>query len=276
MNGIVCAKVDPLLRWGSPAARRDRGGFFLLCLQLLLLLPPPAPAATPWLPVDAALAGHAAGTLLFVDLRPASAYARAHIPGAINVPPFALATRRFPPDRPVVLVGRGHRPPPAAGPGAGALAGGIALWARRGGPLRGPAADGAGDRGLPPAAFEAARRGPDAHVLDASRTRHPRAEALLPDALHVPLGDRVGFEQVLSALSADAPAGRVVLLCDRAGEQATELAAAAAGVRDVAVFVLSGGVDALARHVEARAVPRPARRVGARPAAGRAPCGSCP
>jgi rhodanese-related sulfurtransferase len=277
VNGIVRLRVDPF-RWrGGPGACRGRAGCVALFLPFLsLLLPPPASAAPAWIALDAARQGHASGALLFVDFRPAAAYARAHIPGSLNVPPFALATRAFPTDRPVVLVGRGHCPPPAVGGGARALAGGLALWARQGGPVRGPAARQAAEPMLEPAAFDMARRGPDAQVLDTARTRHPRAETLLPEALHVPLEDSVRFEQILDALCRDAPPQRVVLLCDCAGEDAAGLAGAAAGVRDVPVFVLAGGVEALARLAAARAASPTLRRLGARPASRGAACGTCP
>jgi rhodanese-related sulfurtransferase len=209
------------------------------------------------LPVDTVLAQHAVGGVLLVDVRDPADFARARIPGSINVPRFALSTRLWPRDATVVLVDAGlHDPALAAlcraesvGPSVRVLQGGLNLWQRRGGPIEGrpPALDALAL--LAPAAFLRACRSPDVVVLDTADQRDPRADRLLPESIHAPLaGDPARLVRLVQALTAGADGARVVLAFDRAGEHAASLTPALAAIDDAPVFYLTGGLDALERR----------------------------
>lgn len=83
-----------------------------------------------------------------IDVRPAAAYAEAHIPGALHVPAEVVAQRRLPPLGPVVVCGDGIRGAAArraaealnAKPGirAEVLEGGFAVWEASGFPTTRP------------------------------------------------------------------------------------------------------------------------------------------
>ncbi len=118
--------------------------------------PAQAPSTAPVLHRDSALliapralaqALHGRKPPLLVDLRPATAFDAVHIPGAINLPAFALQTKPYLRHRALVLIGQGYEYAsvlPAlealrrgAARSVHLLDGGLNAWARQGQPLQG-------------------------------------------------------------------------------------------------------------------------------------------
>lgn len=165
-----------------------------------------------------------------VDVRPVTAFAAAHIPGAISIPlrdQFATWLGwTIDPDLPTIIVRDPAQDPAEIGWQAAKIGydqlseldGGMAAWTATGGqtvtlPLVGPG-------------------GLDRPVLDI-RQRAEYAAGHLPGAIHLELGS-------LASRAADVPAGPLVLMCGH-GERAMTAASLLARSGRRALAVLDGG-----------------------------------
>lgn len=212
------------------------------------------------------------GKLTVVDLRSPAAFARDGIPGSINVKPYALASKAFLRDTPLLLVDEGYHAAALASLCAAlksegfrdvhALFGGIQAWRRRHGAI--PVSY------VPAREFFKERGYRYWLIVDASG----RAEArkLFPAALRIAL--RRGWQQrVASAWKRDATQGfpPLVLVVGRDAKAASAIEAGLARLRDGAEFyVLDGGLKGYRGFLQRQALawehllhpPQPAMHCG--------------
>lgn len=212
--------------------------------------------------------------LMVVDTRSAEAFREVRIAGSANVPAFALATKAFLRDRPLLLVGdvadgpqlrsRCEQLLSAGFPEVAVLEAGLRTWARHAGPLVGRApAKAALGRIAPRDLLQA---GPDDRwlVVDTSAAARPVERAVRGRLVRLPLVDASRFRKdVERAVAKRSRSGRVpfVVLADADGRRVEELSTVAESLDVPYAFVLDGGLLGLGaiRDQQARITAASAR-----------------
>jgi rhodanese-related sulfurtransferase len=163
--------------------------------------------------VAAALAGLKEKSIHLVDIRSKTDFEQFHIPGSLNISLYAIRTKAYLKNKPIVLVNEGFAlVEPAegckalnrAGFRATLLAGGLMSWKARGGCLAGdPFAMTQLNRVIPMHYFLEAGNGH--HLLvDASEAPDQHAMPVFDDALAVDLSDNAkAFSQIKEIFQAD-------------------------------------------------------------------------
>jgi len=183
---------------------------------------------------------------LVIDLRPAAAFDAVHIPGAINLPAFALKAKPYLVRRALVLIGQGYEyasvlPALEALRGGGVrsvrlLDGGLNAWARQGRPLQGTVFAREALGRLDPEQYLAEQHSDQWLVL--------KLAGILP----AKLGKR--FDAAIAGYcGAGTPA---VLLVGREHQDPAALARRLDAQTALNLFVLEGGESALAQARERR------------------------
>lgn len=233
----------------------------------------------------------------FVDVRSTSEYTQCHIPGALNLPPYFIATKKYLKSSPLVLVDGGWgdsgleqtaQELKAAGfSQVQILHGGLAAWRAAGGQTEGTMP------GLPSLS--------EISAVDYLRNRNSEvwavvdlreiASAMLPESLPLaPSGKPEAFIAALSALTQKGP--KRILIVDNDGRGYSEVRRVLSGWSGAPVFYLQDGMQGIERQLklmEASAKSRTetlttrtasvASKGGGGAAASGVPrkkCGSCP
>ncbi len=127
-----------------------------------------------------------------VDVRQQREFEQFHIPDSINIPLFAVKTKRFLQHAPIVLIDEGYQPATLdavceqlrqAGFDAGFLFGGLTAWRAQEGILTGDIFAQEAVNLMPPQVFLQEQHAPYWLVLDVSSAHTP---ALFPQAVHLP------------------------------------------------------------------------------------------
>jgi rhodanese-related sulfurtransferase len=134
--------------------------------------------------------------LILVDVRNRGDFERLHIPGSINIPPYAVKTKTYLKSAPVVLVNEGFRYAELEsecrrlaerGFKVSILDGGLPAWKRNGGQLVGDLFALDDMKSVSPQAFFRAKDYQDTVVVDISLTRSDASNRLFPYARHIPI-----------------------------------------------------------------------------------------
>lgn len=245
--------------------------------------------------------------LMLIDLRSARAFESIRIPGSLNLPLYALKTRSHLRSSNLALVDEAGGDPALEQecrqlrqngfPAIWILRGGLNAWRQAGGKLQGDAfAAGKVDR-LSPADFFRARNFADWLVVDAGGGKE-RSAYLFADRVSIPwTGNGAEFARQLEtalqaqglgkqagaqAPSAGGSIGAVLILNER-GEGYDHLAAALAGMSDVTVYYLDGGLAGYEQYLcrlsarpEVRTAGTTGARVSSRGTIVKKSCGGCP
>jgi rhodanese-related sulfurtransferase len=136
--------------------------------------------------------------LTLVDVRSRENFERLHIPGSINIPPYAVKTKTYLKSSPVVLVNQGLyytdlqnecRRLAERGFKASILDGGLPGWKRKGGQLVGNLFALDEMKAVSPRDFFRARNQENTLVVDISQQPSATSGGLVPYAKHIPVLD---------------------------------------------------------------------------------------
>lgn len=217
-------------------------------------------------PIEA-IASKSKGALTptLVDIREPSSFEKFHIPGSINFPLFAVKSKRFLKNRPLVLVTEGYayehieaecRHLRQLGFMAFILDGGLAAWKAKNGQLVGDALAQEQLKNVPPSVFFTERHFDNWVVLDASTSRRQEVAYLLPEAVPVMLSGN--NEKIVGELKAIQTKNRkrpflafLVLNDDGTGYEKYEKVLHQAGLTQT--FFLKGGIDGYRSYLEQQA-----------------------
>ncbi len=134
---------------------------------------------------------------VLVDVRPPEEYEAFRIPGSLNIPLFAVKTRRFLKERKIVLLGKGYedmameeacRQLRDSGFRVSVLNGGLWYWIHKGGKAEGDIACRQKLGIISPGDFFAAKDALEWLVLDLSPVESFERTGSFFDAVHIPLG----------------------------------------------------------------------------------------
>jgi rhodanese-related sulfurtransferase len=195
--------------------------------------------------------------ILFIDVRDRGAFDRFRIPGSIHISLYALKTKPFLKDKPLVLVSEGY---PnfaleqtcdgvrvAGFTKTSILNGGLRYWIQKKGPIEGDAFAAQEVSRVSPKDFFLQKESPHWLVVIVSGPTASASQPLIPGALTLPLqGDSRKFASSLKTLinSKTGSSRLSILVCDERGEkyQSIERALQQEGLNQV--FYLKGGLEA--------------------------------
>lgn len=188
---------------------------------------------------------------IFVDVRPETAFRQVHIPGSLNIQPYALRTKTFLRGKQVVLVGMDMVGSSLEGlcwelrnsgfPGAGILDGGIGCWARAGNALAGVAPDAARSNRVTADQMRRLASSERLKIIMADKTLDIYSQVLVPRGEHVPFTEPERFAEELRAGLTDMD--QAVLVITRNGRKYDEMRAMLNDSK-VPVYYLDGGFKA--------------------------------
>lgn len=193
--------------------------------------------------------------LLVVDTRRAGEFEDLRIAGSVNVPPFALVTKRFLRDRPLLLVGdvagekrlvdRCEQMHAAGFAEVGVLEGGLRTWSRHVGR---PIGESSANHALGRVAAKDLEQGDRWLVIDTSSSASPAEREVAGRLLRVPLHDEATFRaSVERAVRKQSRFGEApfVVLADTDGSRVGELQGIADELDVPYAFVLEDGLASL-------------------------------
>ncbi|MDD2763157.1 MAG: DUF1573 domain-containing protein [Opitutaceae bacterium] len=242
------------------------------------------------LPVARLLGPDRMPDVVIVDTRSPDKFARGHLPRSLNLPAFAIKSRRDLRERPLVLVDEGFAPALLLEEADKlrrqgfrqlfVLDGGLAAWIRQGGPVEGPGSTALAMASLSAADFVRTSPGAEWHVVE---IKGP-GNTLASPASAARVDRWEDLARVLPALSR-ASAGRqlpriLVIAPDAATSDRIE--ARFGGRYPAPLFYLSDGRSALEAYLQAQAASssNPRQIVQVRPARGQpvvaGGCNTCP
>ncbi len=224
------------------------------------------------------------GSVLLVDVRSAERFEGVRIPGAIQIPLYAVKTKGFLRGRPVVLVDEGHGSHPLdeecrklREAGFSALSlwyGGLNAWRRRGGSLEGSAPV---DR-VPPIALHDISYSTDWLVVTVGGAATNGLEGVV--ALSFDPAKPEDFASALNAAIKDRPQVGSVLIATDKGEDYPAIAGLAGRI-NAFVFFLDGGWAAWEAHRQMMGAIQQGRTMSTQSTSSgggrvRPGCGGCP
>jgi rhodanese-related sulfurtransferase len=195
--------------------------------------------------------------ILLVDIRDKEAFDRLRIPGSIHVPLYAIKTKEFLKDKPLVLVSEGYpnlaleqacKDAKAAGfSKTSILNGGLRSWLLKKGPIEGDAFASREVSTVPPKDFFAQKESSDWLVVIVSGPTASPSQPLIPGALTLPIqGDARKFASSLRTLINSKPGSPQlsILVCDERGDTYEGIERAIQQEELKKVFYLKGGLEA--------------------------------
>jgi rhodanese-related sulfurtransferase len=194
-----------------------------------------------------------------VDVRRRQDFERLHIPGAINIPPYAIKTKTYLKSAPVVLVNEGFRYAELEneclrlaerGFHVSILDGGLPAWKRNGGQLVGDLFALEDIKTVSSQVFFRAKDYENTFVLDISSTQSDASSQLMPYAKHTPIlddpdGSMPGLRKLITK---NIPFHSIIIL-NETGEQ-YEKAEKMMNRMGIESFYLQGGVAAYQKYLE--------------------------
>jgi rhodanese-related sulfurtransferase len=195
--------------------------------------------------------------ILFVDVRDREAFDRFRIPGSIHIPLYALKTKTFLKDKPLVLVSEGYPNfaleqtcegvRDAGFKRASILIGGLRSWMMKKGAIEGDLFAAQEVSRIPPKHFFAQKDSPGWLVIALSGSEAESSQPLIPGALHLPFeGNPSKFASSLKTLVNSKPGSPQlsILVCDERGEKYQSIERALQQEELNKVFYLKGGLEA--------------------------------
>jgi rhodanese-related sulfurtransferase len=205
--------------------------------------------------------------VLLVDVRERQDFAKVHVPGSIHIPLYALKTKAFLKDKPLVLVSEGYpnfaleqtcKDLRVAGfTKTSILNGGLRSWIQKKGPIEGDAFARNEVSRVPPKHLFANKDSPEWLVITVSRPAAGLAQALIPGAVHLPFeGNAPKFASALKAMINSKARSPLlsVLVCDERGEKYESIDRAIQQEEIRNVFYLEGGLEAYQAFLQQQAL----------------------
>jgi len=205
--------------------------------------------------------------ILFIDARDREAFEKFRIPGSIHIPLYALKTKAFLKDKPLVLVSEGYPNfaleqtckglRDAGFTKTSILNGGLRCWLQNKGPIAGDAFASHEVSRLPPKDFFSQKDSPEWLVITVSRSAAGSSQPLIPGALHLPWeGNPSKFASALKAIINDKARSPLlsVLVCDERGEKYESIDRAVQREEIRKVFYLKGGMEAYQAFLQQQAL----------------------
>jgi len=206
-----------------------------------------------------------------VDVREKGQFEAVNIPGAINIPLFAVKTKTFLKAKPLIMVNEGYAYEPLErtcahlrnnGFKAWILDGGLTAWKQKGGPLHGDPFQQQGLNKVPAPIFYAEKAFDNWLIVNITSSKQTNPSPLMPEAINVPLTkNATSFVTALKKVVAqrkDNPLLLVMLFNEKGeGYEAIEQPLQEAGIAKL--FFLSGGLEAYDRFVKNLSVIRQAQ-----------------
>jgi len=205
--------------------------------------------------------------ILFIDARDRGAFEKFRIPGSIHIPLYALKTKPFLKDKPLVLVSEGYPNfaleqtckglRDAGFTKTSILNGGLRYWIQKKGPIEGDAFAQNELSRLPPRDFFAQKDSPEWLVITVSRPAAGLSQALIPGAVHLPFeGNAPKFTSALNAIINSKARSPLlsVLVCDERGEKYESIDRAVRKEEICKVFYLKGGMEAYQAFLQQQAL----------------------
>jgi rhodanese-related sulfurtransferase len=211
--------------------------------------------------------------ILFIDVRGREAFEKFRLPGSIRIPLYALKTKAFLKDKPLVLVSEGYpnlaleqtcRELRVAGfAQLSILNGGLRYWQQRKGPIEGDAFASHEVNRIPAMDFFSQKDSPEWLVITVSPSAAEPSRPLIPGALHLPWeGNPSKFASGLKAIIDNRAKSPLlsVLVCDERGAQYESIERAVQQAQIGKVFYLQGGMEAYQTFLEQLALLRQPRK----------------
>ena len=205
--------------------------------------------------------------ILFVDVRDREAFEKFRIPGSIHIPLYALKTKAFLKDKPLVLVSEGYPNfaleqtckalRDAGFTKTSILNGGLRYWIQKKGPIEGDAFAQNELSRLSPRDFFAQKDSPEWLVITVSRSAAGSSQPLIPGAVHLPFeGNAPKFTSALNAIINSKARSPLlsVLVCDERGEKYESIDRAVRKEEICKVFYLKGGMEAYQAFLQQQAL----------------------
>jgi len=202
-----------------------------------------------------------------VDVRESQDFAKVHVSGSIHVPLYALKTKAFLKDKPLVLVSEGYpnfaleqtcKDLRVAGfTKTSILNGGLRSWIQKKGPIEGDAFARNELSRVPPKHFFAHKDSPEWLVITVSRSAAGSSQPLIPGALRLPWeGNAPNFASALKAIINSKARSPLlsVLVCDERGEKYESIDRAVQQEEIRKVFYLKGGMEAYQAFLQQQAL----------------------
>jgi rhodanese-related sulfurtransferase len=197
--------------------------------------------------------------LTLVDVRSKKDFERLHIPGSINIPPYAVKTKTFLRSAPVVLVNEGFRYAELEnecrrlaerGFAMSILDGGLPAWKRQGGQLAGDLFALDEMKAVSPQIFFREKDYENTVVVDISPMRSETSTKLISYASHFPVFDNSerSMPELRKLIKKNKPF-QSILLFNESGEQ-YEKAEKMMNRMGIELFYLQGGVAAYQKYLE--------------------------
>jgi len=200
--------------------------------------------------------------IVLIDIRSEEAFAKFRIPASIHIPLYAVKTKEFLKDKPLILISEGYpdsdleqgcRDLRAVGfKRAFILNGGLNDWKEKNGPLEGDVFSRQQVNKVPPGAFYKEKDSMYWLVIDISR---PATEPVIPRAVRLPFeGNREAFVPGLKRVIEEnpGPSSRAVLICDEKGQDYSNVESLIRKGKMRRVFYLSGGLEAYKAFLQLR------------------------
>ena len=211
--------------------------------------------------------------ILLIDVRSRDAFEKSRLPGSIRIPLYALKTKAFLKDKPLVLVSDGYpnrqlertcRELRVAGfARLSILNGGLRYWLQKNGLIEGDVFASHEAIRLSAMEFFSQKDAPEWLVITVSPSATGPSQPLIPGALHLPWeGNPSKFATALKAIFDNRVKSPLtaLLVCDESGEKYESIERAVQQVKIGKVFYLDGGVKAYQAFLEQQALLRQPRK----------------
>jgi rhodanese-related sulfurtransferase len=211
--------------------------------------------------------------ILFIDVRGREAFEKFRLPESIRIPIYALKTKAFLKDKPLVLVSEGYpnhelertcRELRAAGfARLSILNGGLRYWLQQNGPIEGDAFAAHEVSRVPAIDFFSQKDAPEWLVVTVSPSAAGSSQPLIPGAMHLPWeGNPSKFASALKAITDNGvKSPRLsVLVCDESGDRYESIERAVQQAKIGKVFYLKGGMKSYQAFLEQQALLRQPRK----------------